>query len=127
MLWVSADDEVSLLNLATRVAEVQVDLSRIRRVRNAILTGVVEDPPASDRTKASGDGNENVRDRSIRPTQDHIVTPSVTPDRVAALSRAIDRLAVIARYERRTLSRRKLAVRQLDEILQRQKRQLGGI
>ncbi len=111
----SASREAS--ELATKIAEAQVDLSRIRRARYAIFASVVEQPPAV-RAKASGDGNENVRNSSICSAPDHIVTQS---DRVAARSRAIHRLAVIARYERRALSRRKLAIRQLDDMLQREK------
>ncbi len=72
--------------------------------------------------KTTDDGNENVRNSGIHPTRGRIVTHSGSADRLSALSQAIDRLAIIARYERRTLSQRKLAIRQLDEILQRDNR-----
>ncbi len=87
--------------LATKAAEAQADLSRIRRARCAIFASVIEQPVA-------------------HPAQDHTVARSGTADRVSVLSQAIDRVAVIARYERRALSRRKRAIRQLEEILQRE-------
>jgi hypothetical protein len=83
----------AIRHLAAEIAEAQVDLARVRQVRNAILTAALE--------------------RSL--------SPKFQSSRDAtALCEAVHQLWAIHRYQRRAFSRRKFAIRMFDVARQNQ-------
>jgi hypothetical protein len=88
------NSDTDIAALARRVAQAQVDLIRIRRVRHELLA------------EALGH-----RGSGAQPPQ----SPDQVPDHVSNLvSKMASRLAAINRYERRALSLRKSAIRDFD-------------
>ena len=88
-----ADDGApELIEFARRVAEAEIDLLRIRRVRNARLGDLIDNAAP---TSEAGD-----------PRRRQVGTLD--------LPRQIRSLATLDRYERRALSRRKFAIRAFD-------------
>jgi len=106
-------------DLASRIAEPQVDLARIRRARYAILAGALRDDKPLNSGRCDGSSGSHARDSVPQgagppgiPNADS--SKSNSPSEVAAaLREAVHQLTAIRRYERRTLSRRKFAIRML--------------
>ncbi len=111
-------------NLARQVAEAQIDLQRVRCARHQFLCDASADPyyesRADRRTKM------RVIKQLLMPKladvplpafiEKFVVTTPEGPAKLAAiLSEESKRLLALDRYERRALSRRKFAIRALDE------------
>jgi hypothetical protein len=117
----SANAEIH--ELARRIAEAQIDLRRVRHARHAFLASAIGDPdyesPSKLRTK-SRIARQLARFRSpvpviLRPLLTSLQTKPEGPEKFATiLSDMARRLAAMDRYERRALSRRKLAIRAFD-------------
>jgi hypothetical protein len=115
---------ITIRELASEIAEAQVDLIRIRQMRDAVLTDALRkcaklnqsDTP--DRSQV-----ETAPTAAPEPSDVAKSSPSKTvpsPDDATALCDAVHQLHAIHRYELRALSRRKFAIRMFDAARRQQ-------
>jgi hypothetical protein len=117
---IDIDANPELVDLARRIAEAEIDITRIRHVRAKMISAAL----ASIRSSA----NERV---NLRRTANFWANDQAPPSALTAqlelmlegaeIAGAVrdfgKRLAVIEGYERRALSRRKSAIRAFDEAI----------
>jgi hypothetical protein len=122
---IAGDASFEVIELARRIAEAQIDVIRIRRVRNDLLGRALSNlshrVPLNPRN--AGDEAE-----FLEHALQYIINKQLPPDSGAKLLAMSDKpeivkdlpdfwreFTVIDRYERRALSRRKFAIRAFDE------------
>lgn len=124
-----ANPSMDMLQHALLVAEAQVELNRIRRARHNLLR-----QQAGELNRAPGDGEVVENSPVSRNYQDTETlelferspmskNPLEKGAQAAPLQldpAVLNQLIKIGRYERRTLSKRKFAIRKFDQVRQRQ-------
>jgi hypothetical protein len=113
---------VEMLERANKVAEAQIDLQRVRSARHQLLTRALGGPnfESSARVRKKArllSSLLRLRAPEIRmeTLEAYLTSTPEGPSKFTmVLSEHIKQLTAIDRYERRTLSRRKFAIREFD-------------
>jgi hypothetical protein len=111
---------MEIQEFARQVAEAQIDLDRVRYARHQLLSQALADPYSEPRA------NIRAKMALLRchapdpPEETAVKLPPQGSDKFATiLSEETKQLRAMDRYERRALSRRKFAIRALDEARRR--------
>jgi len=105
--------------LACRIAEAQVDLRRVRNARNQFLTDKLNDGYYESRASRREKISFLLRRKGPRIPEPELLkyltsTPQGPEKFALILSQEAKQLSIFDRYERRALSRRKIAIREFD-------------
>src|SRR6478609_4452400 len=114
--------------LARRVAEAQIDLRRVRYARYQLLSRALADPYYEPRENTRKKAallrflfQKNAPDLPVENLVAFLTSTPQGPHKFATiLSQEAKQLLAMDRYERRALSRRKSAIRALDETCRQQ-------
>jgi hypothetical protein len=117
------DANVETQQLARQVAEAQIDLRRVRSARHQLLSHALADPYYESRADARAKMavlrsllRKNAPGLPVAALEKFVTSTPQGPHKFATiLSEEAKRLLAMDRYERRTLSRRKFAIRAFDE------------
>ena len=113
-----------MFEFAQKIAEAQVDLRRIRDARYKLLSAALDQPYYDTRASRRKylaflsrllSGNDP--DISVEALAQHLTSPLEGADKLAAIfSNYGSQLVALDRYERRAISRRKVAMRNFDNV-----------
>jgi len=109
--------------LARRVAEAQIDLRRVRYARYQLLSRPLADPYYEPRANTLEKAallrfllQKNAPDLPVANVLKFVTSTPQGPDKLATiLTQEAKQLLAMDRYERRAMSRRKFAIRALDD------------
>jgi hypothetical protein len=119
------DATYEAIEIARRIAEVQIDLIRIRRARRELLARNISDPEYQQievfthNTKLAKRIGRRIG--MLTPIPSELMSllrsqPQGAHKILAILSELAKQFIAMDRYERRALSRRKFAIRALDDL-----------
>ena len=117
------DAKAHVLERARRLAETQIDLCRVRYAQHHLLSSKLSDPYYESHADARKKGallraclkNDLANTPLPSVIVNFVTTTPQGPEKCALILSQEHKLRALDRYERRALSRRKFAIRKLDE------------